>query len=241
MGWCHEFGTEIDAGCGHPMVAGSSACFCAQCGTLCKGRFEGGCEAVWSRAPRANPPGRPANYVAKAMFESAVAGVAAANGDSANGASRGGSPGGVPDEGADLARPPARAPGADPDLIRRLTRLEVAVTRLTDQVARQAERHTTMERHLADLGRVLGELGVEAEDRLQLIEKVLDDLTAPEAPQAPAVPEPPLPAEALDVLPRQVGTPVSLVVPLRPMSDDTGPCSEVSDLTDEAYRRYRSP
>lgn len=248
MGWCHEFGTEIEAGCGHPMVAGASACSCAECGTLCQGRFEGGCEAVWSRAPRANPPGRPANYAAKAIFEPSLS-VAPANGDSSkrdsvNGDSAiGGSPTSARPDGANVDRTPARrpGPGADPDLIRRLTRLELTVSSLTDQMARQSERQATMERHLADLGRVLGELGVEAEDRLCLIEKVLDDLTAPVGPQAPPVPEPSVPPEALDILPEHAGTPVSLIVPLRRVSDDTGPGQEVADLTDDVYQPYRSP
>jgi hypothetical protein len=51
MGWCHEFGDQINSACGHPMLAATDACSCQQCGTVCAGRFDG-CAAVWARGPR---------------------------------------------------------------------------------------------------------------------------------------------------------------------------------------------
>jgi hypothetical protein len=51
MGWCHEFGAQIETGCDHPMVAGEAACHCDQCGVICEGKFAG-CEAVWAAGPR---------------------------------------------------------------------------------------------------------------------------------------------------------------------------------------------
>lgn len=230
MGWCHEFGMEIEVGCGHPMVAGSTACSCAQCGTRCNGRFEGGCEAVWSRAPRPNAPGRPANYTAKAMFEPTVEAAAPRNGAvAANGR-------------ASLAertpvvvsRPPPRSGG---DVTDRLARMETAITGLADLLARQSERQATMERHLADLGKVLGQLGMETEERLGMLEGVLDDLTAP--PSVTPVPEGP--EEASSDMRRPDESPVSLVVPLRPVSDESEWRYEIADLLDDEYRARRSP
>lgn len=55
MGWCHEFGPQITAGCGHPMLAGRDMCTCSVCGVACTGRFAG-CEAVWARGPQVLPP-----------------------------------------------------------------------------------------------------------------------------------------------------------------------------------------
>lgn len=233
MGWCHEFGAEIETGCGHPMVAGSTACSCAECGTLCKGRFEGGCEAVWARGPRLDAPGRPANYAAKAMFEPTAGGVAPATGASERGT------------GAAAAHStPAvvyrATPGPEADLGKRLAHLEAAITRLADQVARQSERQITMERHLADFGKVLGQLGVETEDRLELVERVLDDLTASsEHPPSP-VPQPQVPAGSSGVAAHSGEFPASHVVRLRPVSDDTGSGDDMADLAD-GYRAHRSP
>ncbi len=51
MGWCHEFGSQIREGCGHPMTAGDSSCSCATCGIVCPGRFSA-CSTVWDRGPR---------------------------------------------------------------------------------------------------------------------------------------------------------------------------------------------
>src|SRR4051794_40553500 len=50
MGWCHEFGVQIHAGCGHPMQANTDSCICIECGTVCHGHF-GGCPDVWARGP----------------------------------------------------------------------------------------------------------------------------------------------------------------------------------------------
>jgi hypothetical protein len=211
MGWCHEFGAEIDVGCGHPMVAGSDACSCAECGTLCKGRFEGGCEAVWSRGPRLGAPGRPANYAAKAMFEPTIDGAERPNGASIRSASTNASGNDAPVNGTEAAATNGTAPlvpesasEPDADLIRHLVRLEGVITRLADQVASQYERQITMERHLGELGMVLGQLGVEVEARLELVERVLDDPAAPGAPLVPPVPEPQIPTNSFRVVAQPV-------------------------------------
>ena len=51
MGRCHEFGSQIREGCGHPMRAGERACSCPECGVVCQGQFDG-CPDVWARGPR---------------------------------------------------------------------------------------------------------------------------------------------------------------------------------------------
>lgn len=51
MGRCHEFGSQIREGCGHPMRAGERACSCPECGVVCQGQFDG-CPGVWVRGPR---------------------------------------------------------------------------------------------------------------------------------------------------------------------------------------------
>lgn len=51
MGRCHEFGSQIREGCGHPMRAGERACSCPECGVVCQGQFDG-CPEVWARGPR---------------------------------------------------------------------------------------------------------------------------------------------------------------------------------------------
>ena len=232
MGWCHEFGMEIEVGCGHPMVAGSSACSCVQCGTTCTGRFEGGCEAVWSRAPRPDAPGRPTNYTAKAMFEPTVKGAAPRNGAvAANGQA------GVAERTPVVVSGPA--PRSGDHVTDRLARMETAITGLADLLARQSERQSTMERHLADLGKVLGHLGLETEERLAMLEGVLDDLTASPAPQV--TPAAQAPEDSSSSMPRPDESPVSLVVPLRPVSDEAEWRYEVADLLDEEYRARRSP
>lgn len=50
MGLCHDFGSQIGEGCGHPMRAGSDSCTCDECGVVCHGLFEG-CSEVWARGP----------------------------------------------------------------------------------------------------------------------------------------------------------------------------------------------
>lgn len=59
MGWCHEFGSQIQEGCDHPMTAGEEACSCEACGVSCPGRFAG-CATVWARGPRELRLSRPA-------------------------------------------------------------------------------------------------------------------------------------------------------------------------------------
>ena len=54
MGRCHEFGSQIREGCGHPMQAGERACACPECGVVCQGQFDG-CPDVWARGPRPVP------------------------------------------------------------------------------------------------------------------------------------------------------------------------------------------
>ena len=222
---------EIEVGCGHPMVAGSSACSCAQCGTTCTGRFEDGCEAVWSRAPRPDAPGRPANYIAKAMFEPSEGLAPGHAGAAANGHA------GVAERTPVVVSRPV--PRSGDHVTDRLARMETAITGLADLLARQSERQVTMERHLADLGRVLGQLGVETEERLGMLEGLLDHLTAPPAQQVTPAPQAPGPASS--AVPHPDESPVSLVVPLRPVSDDAEWRYEVADLLDDEYRARRSP
>lgn len=127
-----------------------------------------------------------------------------------------------------------------------MARIEATLTDLADRVARQSKRQITMERHLADLGKVLGHLGVETENRLELLESVLDDLTAPTVSQVtPASLDS---GKLSGVEEHRDETPVSLVVPLRSVSDDDDWRSddddwrsEIADLLDANYRARRSP
>ena len=60
MGWCADFGTWIDKGCGHPMTAASTSCTCDNCGARCPGKFSG-CREVWAAGPVTGKAGiRPA-------------------------------------------------------------------------------------------------------------------------------------------------------------------------------------
>ncbi|HEV2810934.1 MAG TPA: hypothetical protein VGV93_11135 [Acidimicrobiales bacterium] len=126
------------------------------------------------------------------------------------------------------------APRSDGDVRDRLARMETAITGLADLLARQSERQATMERHLADLGKVLGHLGVETEERLGMLEGVLDGLTAP--PGQPVTPVPRGPGDVSSDRPPRAESPVSLVVPLRPVSDEAEWRYEVADLLDDEYR-----
>lgn len=205
MGWCHEFGVEIETRCSHPMEAGDSACSCSACGTVCRGRFEGGCESVWERGLRPNAPPRPATYLAEPALALAGANRMTAvsggvgmeielDGAREDETSDGGAPGRERAEGdvePSADGPPPR-PGADDlELDWRLRQVEVALTALTgrvdrlaqvegalsslaDQVAKQYQSQVTLQGHVTDLGKVLGELGVEVDDRLSLVESVLD-------------------------------------------------------------------
>lgn len=60
MGRCYEFGVVVGAGCEQPMVvtAEGGACACPDCGTVCRGRFDG-CASVLAR-PGYSPLGAPA-------------------------------------------------------------------------------------------------------------------------------------------------------------------------------------
>ena len=87
MGWCHEFGSQIQEGCDHPMTAGEAACSCEACGVSCPGRFAG-CATVWARGPRpvklaasaSPPPAAPAPAPAPAAPSLDEAEVIAARG-----------------------------------------------------------------------------------------------------------------------------------------------------------------
>ena len=74
MGRCHEFGLQIHDGCGHPMVAGDSACACSECGVVCGGRFAG-CPDVWARGPQ------PVTLVAETAVDDPLAVPAPADGN----------------------------------------------------------------------------------------------------------------------------------------------------------------
>jgi hypothetical protein len=216
MGWCHEFGVEIDPRCSHPMAAGGSACSCPECGTVCRGRFEGGCEAVWERGLRLDAPARPTIHAPKpALALAAAATAVATNGtlpETGAGSElrvNGSQPAPVDHEAAP-SHPGPPGPREDAGLVQRMALVEIALTALVGRVdrlvhmetaltalAEQAERlaavrrelnamaeqlraqhqsRASLERHVADLGKVLGQLGLEVNDRLDLVETVLDDL-----------------------------------------------------------------
>lgn len=152
MGWCHEFGVEIEERCTHPMTAGATTCSCAECGTVCRGRFEGGCEAVWRRGPRSNAPDRPPRGSLVSL--SSVGGNGSLNGGvrvveetKVNGVTNGRDPSG------------------------RVTEVQAALANLADEVARQAERIVTLERQLDSFAKVLGQLGVDVDVRLGRLER----------------------------------------------------------------------
>lgn len=155
MGWCHEFGVEIEPACSHPMTAQSSTCACTECGVVCRGRFEGGCEAVWRRGPRRDAPGRPAAKAVTGRPRSGHNGddaaVSLVNGTRVNGAR---SPGGVNGLAED----------------ERVKQLQVALANLAQQVARQTQHLAVLDSHVSDLGRVLGQLGVEVDERITRLE-----------------------------------------------------------------------
>ncbi len=212
MGWCHEFGLEIESLCSHPMVAGRTSCACPDCGTVCPGRFEAGCESVWKRGPRLDAPERP-NYDTKGGLQLIGASAAVPIGVPVNGShANGGQVHGATDDGAQSNG--AHGNGAEPtfagartvpangttptidDLAHQVARLEKSLSVLTEQVATQSRLRASTERHVADLGQVLGQLGLDVDDRLALIELVLDELGArpsqqPEAGADLAEPAPP--------------------------------------------------
>ncbi|HWH34427.1 MAG TPA: hypothetical protein VNT56_03835 [Acidimicrobiales bacterium] len=154
MGWCHEFGVEIEPSCAHPMTARSSDCACPECGTVCQGRFEGGCAAVWRRGPRLDAPARPSRAVAHKELRTRAGGHQP-GGDQVNGSA-----------------PPATRNGspAGPDESERVREVQGALANLAEQVARQTRHLAVLEGHISDLGRVLGQLGVEVDERIGRLE-----------------------------------------------------------------------
>lgn len=167
MGWCHEFGVEIEASCGHPMTAGASACSCSECETVCQGRFEGGCEEVWRRGPRQNAPARTARLVAVSLP------VAAVNGAPANGTTLRPS-----DETQEQREAPAeRREGPS------VRRLQTALANLAEQVAQQNDRLAVLDQQVWQLAKVLGQLGVEVDHRLKPVEQALDPGVDPPPPK----------------------------------------------------------
>lgn len=217
MGWCHEFGVEIEARCGHPMTAGESACSCSECGAVCDGRFEGGCEAVWQRGPRLDAPPRPSAHLPRAVFAApprseAPNSVNGLNGASAQGTGQETGQGTASDLGHHLAQ--------------RLAHLENMLRRLAEQVARQSERQATLERHLTELGQVVAQHGTEVDDQLVLFEMLLDDLSARAALGEAVTVTPPdegFPAEPLPF------PPLSAVPAATEPGDDDHPLSAALD------------
>lgn len=212
MGWCHEFGVEIEAGCNHPMGAGVSSCSCPECGTVCPGRFQGGCESVWARGLRPNAPARPVTFAPKpalALTRNNATQPSAAvevhvNGSGVETARNGiaaavDHPHETSEEEAGLGQRMALMEIALTAVVGRVDRLvhmEAALTALTEQAERlagvqrdlasmaqrlatQHQSQVSLEGHVADLGRVLGQLGLEIDDRLTLVEMVMDGLTGP--------------------------------------------------------------
>lgn len=192
---------------------------------------------MWDRGARPNAPGRPANYNARAIFE-ASHGEVVVNGVSARRSA------GIAEGNGTAASAHDSPPEPGGDVAQRLARLEVAIARLVDQVDRQSQRQTTMERHLTDLGKVLGQLGVETDTRMALVELVLDDLTAHAQPQQPALPGSEIASVSTGIVfdpDESDESAVSPVIRLRPVSDGDGSGCEDPDLTDGEYQARRSP
>ncbi len=63
-------------------------------------------------------------------------------------------------------------------LAEHLATLRRDMTSMAEQIATQHQSQASLERHVANLGKVLGQLGLEIDDRLTLVELVLDDLGA---------------------------------------------------------------
>lgn len=57
MGWCQEFGVEVQAGCDHSMTAAEDHCSCPTCGVVCMGQFDG-CSDVWRQGAATVDMGR---------------------------------------------------------------------------------------------------------------------------------------------------------------------------------------
>jgi predicted ribonuclease YlaK len=128
---------------------------------------------VWARGPRPNAPVRSINTVSVARVRPSGKGLAQFDGaHPVNGAGR--------VEVDAVSRVGAEAAGGAGQ-----PHLALAMAALAEQVAQQAKRQATMERHLADLGKVLGQLGLEVDERLGMVEHILDKLTAPNEQQRP--------------------------------------------------------
>ena len=155
MGWCHEFGVEIEERCSHPMTAGATACSCSECGTVCRGRFERGCEAVWRRGPRNDAPERPSRG---ALVSLPLAGV---NG-SLNGGLR---------VAAALPDTKVNGVGGEDDPSRRIQDLHATLANLAEEVAYQSRHLAALGEHLEGLDKVVGQLTDEANDRLNRLEQ----------------------------------------------------------------------
>jgi uncharacterized small protein (DUF1192 family) len=61
--------------------------------------------------------------------------------------------------------------GQDAFALGRVRELQEALANLAGEVARQAEHQITLEQRLDDLGKVLGQLGVEVDDRVGRLEQ----------------------------------------------------------------------
>ncbi len=148
------------------MVAGSSTCSCAECGTVCEGRFSEGCRAVWRRGPRTDAPSRPVTHVPVGLALTSVNG---------NGSAR---------LASVLQAEPSHPTVVDSDL--RVAQLQAALARLSEELAEEVRRRDDLARQLADLGKVLGELGVEIDDRFDAHERALEGLKRRRADSPPS-------------------------------------------------------
>jgi hypothetical protein len=61
----------------------------------------------------------------------------------------------------------------------RLAGVQRDLASMAQRLATQHQSQVSLEGHVADLGRVLGQLGLEIDDRLTLVEMVMDGLTGP--------------------------------------------------------------
>ncbi len=66
-----------------------------------------------------------------------------------------------------------------------MAQLQAALARLSEELAEEVRRRDDLSRQLADLGKVLGELGVEIDDRFEVLERALEGLKRRRAEPSP--------------------------------------------------------
>ena len=181
MGRCHEFGSQIREGCGHPMRAGERACACPECGVVCEGQFDG-CPDVWARGPRPVALTVTGAAIAAPRVRALTAGPAPAQAaemaaPAANGHSAGPPPPPPPSE-----PPPPRSPGQGADSRTEILRwFEDAFDELRNELHAVA---STVTRQQAMLAELLDSR--EAELRVVMVAESLPELAGEAAAKAVA-------------------------------------------------------